>query len=1023
MMIDFSIKNIIRGWKKSLLFLLLIVLIALFFISSVVLAVNMKQYSEKTYASYRSIGLFEYIGGAYPDETVFSEDVHAAAADLNALCLDADPRVEQWDTPVKAVGYHPAITRNDQDIPFYENAVLLVKTGAKKGDPWYWYVTVEQELYSVRDMEGKRIKLDSMTLPLELNHYYLVNGYYQVEGMPLPILYVHSFENATAKASGFDGDIEQMIVDVTTSDGGYAIPEDCPLLSIAQTYRVANDGLDVYYTADVESLLPFEQETLYLIDGRFFTAEEYANGEAVCIITEWVAERLGVGVGDSVPLSVVSDPRCASAQSYWYETGFDTEKTYTVVGITNASEGSLHTVFAPKAADTPQAGSFTYTLGIARLDNDGAEAFYADVVPKLPENVRLQIYDQGWNAVSEPLKSVQKTVVWLVALSSVAMLTLAAVFGYLFVYSDRRSAQIMTRLGTNRAKVYGHYLIGAGMIVVFAAALSVILSMVLLPIIVASMDQAMTGTVADHTLDYSNAALSFARPLEPLPTPGIGLLLFGGGIVVLLSLLSCALFAYAAMKKPMQRREAVHHRSHKGKSASLSGGSFKYAALATVRGDARSFAPFAVVLLCTVMLLGLASTKQTYTEQLSAIRGNTKIKGVYTDLSGRRTDGLLVEAYQVNALSRTGMVEDVAVSMKKPFFYVGHIVKDGDTETIETTLSNGVTPQLLEKYTDLFNADKLIFTNDMSRHPTFGSREPVIHWLDGYDNSVFTSEVIETETRMVPQPAVAKPPKGAAVSSDPVLVEQTEVVIPMVVPERFLEDRAVAVGDVVQFQQQASAGGVELVKYRIVGSYHGSSGVNHLFCPLVYGIAPELLFSNADEATEALYPYTLENAQFTLKNSNDLHALKAFFLDAGYSEVRQIRKYRSFVVLNDSSFLYTTAQLEKRIATIPSFYPLALGVGAAIAFIMVFLRRKEVVTMKLLGTKQLRAWLNLWLEQLILCATGVGIGLFGFWLFKHTLPTDGLRWILILASGYLLSAGLSAALILLTKLSSRSKEV
>jgi len=835
--------------------------------------------------------------------------------------------------------------------------------------------------------------------------------------------YVHSFENATAKASGFDGDIEQMIFDVTTPDGGYAIPEDCPLLSIAQTYRVANDGLDVYYTADVESLLPFEQETLYLIDGRFFTAEEYANGEAVCIITEWVAERLGVGVGDSVPLSVVSDPRRASAQSYWYETGFDTEKTYTVVGITNASEGSLHTVFAPKAADTPQAGSFTYTLGIARLDNDSAEAFYADVAPKLPENVRLQIYDQGWNAVSEPLKSVQKTVVWLVVLSSVAMLALAAVFGYLFVYSDRKSAQIMTRLGTNLAKVYGHYLIGAGMIAVFAAVLGVVLSAVLLPKMVAGMDQAVTGTVADHTLDYSNAALSFSRPLEPLPTPGTGLLLFGGGIVVLLSLLSCALFARAAMKKPMQRREMVSRRSHKGKSASLSGGSAKYAALATVRGGARSFAPFAVVLLCTVMLLGLAATKQTYIEQLSAIRGNTKIKGVYTDLSGRRTDGLLVEAYQVNALNRTGMVEDVAVSMKKPFFYVGRIVKDGETETVETTLSNGVTPQLLEKYSDLFNADKLIFTNDMSRHPIFGSREPVIHWLDGYSDFIFASDEIETETRMVPQPTVVKPPKGAAVTSDPVLVEQTEIVIPMVVPERFLEDRAVAVGDVVQFQQQASVGGVELVKYRIVGSYHGASGVNHLFCPLVYGISPELLFSDADDATEALYPYILENAQFTLKNSADLPALKAFFLESGYSEVRQIRKYRTFVVLNDSSFLYTTAQLEKRIATIPSFYPLAVCVGAAIAFIMVFLRRKEVVTMKRLGTNRLRAWLNLWLEQLLLLAAGVVLALSGFLLIRRALSPEGLQWLLILSVGYLLGAGFSAALVCFTKRSSRSGEV
>ena len=99
-----------------------------------------------------------------------------------------------------------------------------------------------------------------------------------------------------------------------------------------------------------------------------------------------------------------------------------------------------------------------------------------------------------------------------------------------------------------------------------------------------------------------------------------------------------------------------------------------------------------------------------------------------------------------------------------------------------------------------------------------------------------------------------------------------------------------------------------------------------------------------------------------------------------------------------------------RIAALPSFCPLPVGVGIAIAFLVVFLRRKEVRTMKLLGTGRLRAWLSLWLEQLLLCAAGVGLALVGFRLVRGTPPPDGLLWVLLLLIGYLFAAALLATI-------------
>lgn len=1016
-MIRNAIKQIVRGWKKSLLFWMLTVMIALFFISGSVLAAVLWRYQAETYASYRTIGLFEYVGDAYPDETVYSEHVKAAAQELDALAFADDPRVLSRDAPQKAVAYHEAITRRDTSIPYYENAVLLIKTGASKGDPWYTYATVERELYSVRNAQGKRIKLNTSSIALEPLHYYLVHGYYTVEGTPLMILNVHSYQNAAAASCEFDGDIERMLLDVTTEDGGYSIPEGNALSAIAETYRVLNDGLTLIRTADVQSLLPFEQETLYLREGRFFTQEE----QDVCIVTEWIADRLGVGVGDRVSFSIVSEADRPYSQCYWSEKGFDIQETFTVVGITNANNDDLHCVFAPKQSDMPNRGNFSYTLGIARLDNDGADAFYAEVVPKLPENVRLLIYDQGYYAVSEPLKTLRKAAVWLSVLDFASMLALALVFGFLFVYGDRKSAQMMTRLGAGIRRVYGHYLICAGLIALSAAALSTALSSVILPKLVSRFDAALTSTTVNHTLDYSNAALSFARSRKPLRLQSVWLLPVGGGIAVLLSLISCTIFTRIAITKPIQRRETVRHRTHKGNSRLLHKSAFRYAMLSALRGGARSILPIAAVALGAAMLCGLVAARDSYTEQLHAIRANTKIKGVYTDLSGRRTDGLVIEAHLVNALYRTGLVEDVSVSMQQPAFVVGRITERDGREEIESVAGFVATPQSLEAYTDLLVGDRIVFTDNLLRHPIFGSSTPKVRWLDVYNELAFRQTQKETVVKTVSIGASIGPKGG---DTDVATFKQEEVVAPIVVPERFLTQRGYSLGDIIQIQLQNRIDSqMELMKYRIVGSYHSEGSVNRLFCPLVYALSPDLLYSADADANEALYPYTLENAQFTLKRSEDLPVLKAYLLESGYSEVRRIRSERTFVVLYDGSFLYTTAQLEKRIATLPSFFPLPIGIAIAVAYVLVFLRRKEVILMQLLGARRIRAWLSLWLEQLLLCLVGVGLALFGFCLIRRTLPFEGLRLTAFLALGYLCSAAICAALLCFPNRFSQHQEV
>ena len=133
-------------------------------------------------------------------------------------------------------------------------------------------------------------------------------------------------------------------------------------------------------TDQVESIPAFNQDLTKIVLGETITADQYENGEQVCLISEELAELNGLTVGDTIPLGLYpATYRYVSSYSLSYyntfdtQTGFVDEGEYRIVGIYRNTEPyekvtdhgtHPNTVYIPKRA---LKGS--YTIADAAYDD------------------------------------------------------------------------------------------------------------------------------------------------------------------------------------------------------------------------------------------------------------------------------------------------------------------------------------------------------------------------------------------------------------------------------------------------------------------------------------------------------------------------------------------------------------------------------------------------------------------------------------------------------------------------------
>jgi len=946
-----AIKNIYRSAVKSVLFFLLICVLTAAFSLGLNVWISVGAYLDQCEAEYTTIGLFEYMGADYPDETVYDTGLQDTVDSFDFSLITDNENVQEWDAAARAVGYVDGYTRTDTFMPCRQSAVLVVGNVAPFEDGLYSSVVIDA-LYSFKDMKDKLIFFDGEDLQIEEGHTYVLNGEYYYGRTAYSYIRLQPFDSAAARAAGIEADETTMIADVTDGDGGWSIDLDSVFFQIAETYRVLNNSVSIYATNALDSLFAFQQQILYITSGRSFTQQEYDSGARVCIVSEAFAEKCGVDVGSEITLSTAVLADSPVYETYWAGTGFSSEHTYTIVGLTNATTDMNHAVFIPKNGDVDYTlNPIGFSLGQAVLRNDGADAFYSEIAPQLPDRVRLTIYDQGYGAVAKPFQDILRIAIIVTFVTGLLCLAVVVMFGYLFVYRQRDVSEIMIQLGAGRGRVCRYFLYGSGLIALFSAGAGAAVGYGLSGFVSDFVSRIAAGYVVSDTR-FSNGDLTIAKTVSYVPDIGFTLFVLAAAAILIAVLLSCLAFTLRTFRPKNPRSPKRKNIKKAGHSANLSGGAFKYAALSILRGGIRSTV-VPVLALAAVLFLGqLAQTAQRYEDRLVQIQTDTVISGCFTDIRGKQVRDLTLEAFDLNNLSRSGYVTRLNVAKAVPYMYAGRFDESGQIQYSENFYVPSTSSFAWETFIDKLNrGPKLVLTNGVESAPEFFYSASVqTDYMEGYDESILGEPI---------------PDDGL-----PCCLVSTD----------FMEQNGVEYGDTIRMVVWY-AGKLGENDLRVVGSFERQGSKDNIYCQLSLFIDPQMLLAGDDNTREKLYRYTFDSASFEVSAAN-LAEFKDYLSDYGYSDARHIGSVRAFLLLEDKIFNDTVDTLIQQNRYIRALYPclyvLTGIIGMLVSFLLVAGRKSEYAIMRGLGARRVIPFLSLLTEQVLLCIVGCGLGL-GVW--------------------------------------------
>lgn len=258
-----------------------------------------------------------------------------------------------------------------------------------------------------------------------------------------------------------------------------------------------NHAFPILATDRVEALTEFAAEKTFVTEGRSFTDEEYRNGSPVCLISETIAAKNGLEVGDTIDISFYepeswflysSNPR---PSDYFPYNGFTLEptvtdkQTVTIVGLYRQTEewSTYAFSFTPNTIIMPENSVHCET----RTAQDGV---FSTIVLRNGTQDRLEeltaeagweglfvYYDQGYSDIADSLGGYDRvgTTVLLIGLG--VWLGTLLLFVLLFPAQMKRETARMWSLGTPKGLIFRHIFLSGGGLAIVGTALAAIVGL------------------------------------------------------------------------------------------------------------------------------------------------------------------------------------------------------------------------------------------------------------------------------------------------------------------------------------------------------------------------------------------------------------------------------------------------------------------------------------------------------------------------------------------------------------------
>ena len=349
------------------------------------------------------------------------------------------------------------------------------------------------------------------------------------------------------------------------------------------------------------------------------------------------------------------------------------------------------------------------------------------------------------------------------------------------------------------------------------------------------------------------------------------------------------------------------------------------------------------------------------------------------------------------------MFSDLSVSLGWHYWFDGEMPAFGAGGFAEETRSAWIRQQ-----------PELVALNGLSAAPAFYYGDaPQVEWLEGWDESFLSGSdyysVLDCMSYWLGYPVSYS---GAS----------EWLTYPCLVSQGFLEERGLELGDTMSIQVQVPIREntyTLVIDLMVVGAYDGGGSQKEIYVPLSFWCDPSWITgeeapvadgerlttssSFSDKAGRDAYFYISTNfstCRFTLASPRQLEDLRDYLEGQGFSQVGDLTRNRTTVVLQDQSFVETVGGLGRYVTFSQILLPVlcaAVGLlGFVISWLMVNGRRMEFAIMRGLGASRGRVFCSFFLEQGALALLGCVLG-------GLVLTATGAGW-----AGWLAAAGFLA---------------
>src|SRR5690606_28532433 len=133
-----------------------------------------EQFLEDCDDFYTTIGLIEYMGTGYPNDTGYDAAMDKALASFDSAIITDDKATLLWDAPRRSFGYVEGFWRSDTYMPYQMLSVLVVGNVTYDEVNHLYRAIVMNALYSAKSETETMILIDEDFGVFEPGHYYLV---------------------------------------------------------------------------------------------------------------------------------------------------------------------------------------------------------------------------------------------------------------------------------------------------------------------------------------------------------------------------------------------------------------------------------------------------------------------------------------------------------------------------------------------------------------------------------------------------------------------------------------------------------------------------------------------------------------------------------------------------------------------------------------------------------------------------------------------------------------------------------